>query len=88
MIQITIIDNQTNIKTNDFEINIEGDFEIKKKGTEVPIICDNIPPHTFPLLNKQECQHIYEEKKKSVIGTADRLPKHLCNNKPPINKLQ
>lgn len=38
MVQITIIDNQTSIKTNDFEINIEGDFEIKKKGTKVPII--------------------------------------------------
>jgi len=38
MVQITIIDNQTNIKTNDLDINILGTFELKKKGTEVPII--------------------------------------------------
>jgi len=38
MIQITIMDNQTNIKTNDLEINIEGSLEIKKEGDKAPII--------------------------------------------------
>lgn len=38
MVQIAIIDNKTNIKTNDLEIYIEGNFEIKKKGAEAPII--------------------------------------------------
>lgn len=37
MIEITIIDNQTNIKTNDLQIHIEGNFEIKKSA-EAPII--------------------------------------------------
>ena len=38
MIEITIIGNNTKFKTNDLELYIEGDFEIKKIGTEVPII--------------------------------------------------
>lgn len=31
MVQITIIDNQTRIGTDDVEIFIEGNFELKKK---------------------------------------------------------
>ena len=31
-------DNQTKIETNDLNIYIEGDFELKKEGTEVPTI--------------------------------------------------
>lgn len=38
MIQILINDNITNIKTNELEINIEGNFQIKKEGAEAPII--------------------------------------------------
>lgn len=38
MIQITILNNQTKIITNDLKINIEGSFEIKKEGAEAPII--------------------------------------------------
>lgn len=38
MVQITIIDNQANIKTEDIQIYLEGDFEIKKKGAEAPTI--------------------------------------------------
>lgn len=66
MVEIVIIDNQTRIKIGDIEIFISGDFEIKKKGTEVPISCDNIPSHTFPLLNNQEYQHIYKEVQQGV----------------------
>ena len=38
MIEITIIENKTTIKTNDIEFFIEGDFEIIKKGAEAPRI--------------------------------------------------
>ena len=38
MVEITINDNVTSIKTNDIKIFIEGSFEIKKKGAEAPII--------------------------------------------------
>ena len=38
MIQITINANQTNIKTNELEVNIEGSFELKKEGDNAPII--------------------------------------------------
>lgn len=38
MVEITINDNVTSIKTNDIQIFIEGSFEIKKKGAEAPII--------------------------------------------------
>ena len=38
MVEITIIDNLTNIKTNDLDIIIEGNFEIKKEGAEAPVV--------------------------------------------------
>lgn len=38
MVEITILDNQTKIKTNDMEVYIEGSFEIKKKGAEAPVV--------------------------------------------------
>ena len=38
MVQITIIDNQTVIKVDNMEIFISGDFEIKKKDEEEPVI--------------------------------------------------
>lgn len=38
MVEITIINNQAKIKTNDLEIYIEGSFEIKKTGAEAPIV--------------------------------------------------
>lgn len=40
MIEIIILDNRTKIKTNDIEIFIEGNFEIKKNGAEAPIISE------------------------------------------------
>ena len=73
MIQITIIiDGKTVIKIDDVEIFISGDFEIKKKGAEAPVVNikenkfsnddrDSLPPHEFPLLNHQEYQRIYKE---------------------------
>lgn len=38
MVQITIIDNRVDIKTEDIDICFEGDFEIKKQGAEAPVI--------------------------------------------------
>ena len=38
MVEILINDNVTNIKTNDINIFINGDFEITKKGAEAPAI--------------------------------------------------
>lgn len=38
MIEITILNEHTQIETNDLNIFIEGDFELKKEGTEVPTI--------------------------------------------------
>lgn len=38
MVEILINDNISNIKTNDINIFINGDFEITKKGAEAPII--------------------------------------------------
>jgi len=38
MVEIIIINNQTNIKTKDLQINIEGSFEIKKEGDNAPTI--------------------------------------------------
>lgn len=38
MIEITILDGHTKIETNDLNMYIEGDFELKKEGTEVPTI--------------------------------------------------
>ena len=38
MVEIVILENATNIKTNDIEIYIEGSFEIKKEGAKAPII--------------------------------------------------
>lgn len=40
VIEIIILDNRTKIKTNDIEIFIEGNFEIKKNGAEAPIISE------------------------------------------------
>ena len=38
MVEIIIINNQTKIKTEDLQINIEGGFEIKKEGDNAPTI--------------------------------------------------
>lgn len=38
MLEILINDNVTNIKANDINIFINGDFEITKKGAEAPVI--------------------------------------------------
>lgn len=38
MIEITIIDNETKIQTNDLNICIEGNFELKKEGAEAPTL--------------------------------------------------
>lgn len=38
MIEILINDNLTKIKTNDLQVIIDGDYEIKKIGAEAPII--------------------------------------------------
>ena len=36
MVEITILENTTNIKTNDINIFIDGDFELKKEGVKAP----------------------------------------------------
>ena len=38
MVEILINDNVTNIKTNDINVFINGEFEITKKGAEAPVI--------------------------------------------------
>lgn len=38
MVEITINENLTRISTNDLNVLIEGDFEIKKKGAEAPVV--------------------------------------------------
>lgn len=38
MIEIIIIDNVATIKTNDIQIIVEGNFQIKKEGAEAPVI--------------------------------------------------
>ena len=38
MVEIIINDNITSIKTNDIQVIIEGDFQIKKEGAEAPVI--------------------------------------------------
>lgn len=38
MIQIIINDSIANIKTNELEVNIQGTYEIKKEGSEAPVI--------------------------------------------------
>ena len=38
MVEITILENSTNIKTNDINIFIDGDFELKKEGANLPEI--------------------------------------------------
>ena len=38
MVEIIINDNITSIKTNDIQVIIEGDFQIKKEGAAAPVI--------------------------------------------------
>ena len=38
MVEIIILDNLTKIKTNDLDIFIEGDFELKKEGAKAPTV--------------------------------------------------
>jgi hypothetical protein len=38
MVEIIINDNITSIKTNDIQVIVEGNFQIKKEGAEAPVI--------------------------------------------------